>query len=427
MTIPPISGEIQYVTPDGKLTFLGIALLQDIATGIESGGGAAIWGAILGSITDQIDLVAALAGKSSVTHNHSYPTLNDLPTLGTAAAADVGDFAAALHGHTQAEVLDLVADLAAKQAALVSGTNIKTINGATILGSGDLVVSGTDPLNLATSGPAAPAADIVRVSRFSRSKQHTIAMRGLNGQTRAVQQSLFYNRVGIWLPAAGVATVPAVVGFPALTITGTATARIPATTNRFTRGSRLGYVSAATAGSVTTQRHAQPSIYVGSGSEDGTGFFWACRFGIADAAAVSDARMFVGLRDTGAVSSGPEPSTLVGCIGIGHGAADTNLKIFYGGSAAQTPVDLGANFPSNTLSTDIYDLTLHAPHDVANTVYWEVVRVNTGHVASGTITGAATIMPQSGTLLAVNCFRGNNATALAVGIDYFRIYLETMD
>ena len=142
MSIPPISGEIQYVTPDGKLTYLGIALLQDIAKGIEDGGGNATWGAILGSITDQIDLVAALGGKASVTHNHSYPTLDDLPTLGTAAAADVGDFATALHGHTQAEVLDLVADLAGKQAVLVSATNIKTINGATILGAGDLVVSG---------------------------------------------------------------------------------------------------------------------------------------------------------------------------------------------------------------------------------------------------------------------------------------------
>lgn len=142
MSIPPISGEIQYVTPDGRLTFLGIALLQDIAKGIEDGGGAAVWGAILGSITDQIDLLAALAGKASVTHNHSYPTLDDLPALGTAAAADVGDFAATSHGHTQAEVLDLVDDLAAKQAVLVSGTNIKTVNGTTILGSGDLVVSG---------------------------------------------------------------------------------------------------------------------------------------------------------------------------------------------------------------------------------------------------------------------------------------------
>lgn len=32
-----------------------------------------------------------------------------------------------------------------KQATLISGTNIKTINGSTVLGSGDLIVTGTTP------------------------------------------------------------------------------------------------------------------------------------------------------------------------------------------------------------------------------------------------------------------------------------------
>ena len=37
---------------------------------------------------------------------------------------------------------DLVAALAAKQATLVSGTNIKTVGGVSILGAGDIPVSG---------------------------------------------------------------------------------------------------------------------------------------------------------------------------------------------------------------------------------------------------------------------------------------------
>ena len=131
---------VKYITPDGRLTREGFALFTSLARTLS--GGAVSWGDIDGAIGDQTDLQTALNGKSPASHNHSYPTLDDLPTLGTAAAADVGDFAATSHGHTQAEVLDLVADLAAKQVALVSGTNIKTINGATILGAGDLVVSG---------------------------------------------------------------------------------------------------------------------------------------------------------------------------------------------------------------------------------------------------------------------------------------------
>ena len=46
------------------------------------------------------------------------------------------------HTHPQSDIVNLISDLAAKQDALVSGTNIKTINGNSILGSGDLVVSG---------------------------------------------------------------------------------------------------------------------------------------------------------------------------------------------------------------------------------------------------------------------------------------------
>lgn len=37
---------------------------------------------------------------------------------------------------------DLVTDIGAKQDTLVSATNIKTVNGTSLLGSGDLVVSG---------------------------------------------------------------------------------------------------------------------------------------------------------------------------------------------------------------------------------------------------------------------------------------------
>ena len=63
---------------------------------------------------------------------------NDYATeWGTAAAAAAwGSITGTLASQT-----DLAAALAAKQDTLVSGTNIKTLNGSTILGSGDLVIS----------------------------------------------------------------------------------------------------------------------------------------------------------------------------------------------------------------------------------------------------------------------------------------------
>jgi len=58
-----------------------------------------------------------------------------------------------LTGLTQSQISGLTAALAAKQAALESGTNIKTINGSSVLGSGDLVVSGSAAFSSITGQP----------------------------------------------------------------------------------------------------------------------------------------------------------------------------------------------------------------------------------------------------------------------------------
>ncbi len=55
---------------------------------------------------------------------------------------DLSSKANVSHSHAEADVTNLVTDLGNKQATLVSATNIKTINSASILGSGNLVVSG---------------------------------------------------------------------------------------------------------------------------------------------------------------------------------------------------------------------------------------------------------------------------------------------
>ena len=60
----------------------------------------------------------------------------DYATEWAAVAAAWGDITGTLSAQT-----DLQAALDAKQATLISGTNIKTLNGSTILGSGDLVIS----------------------------------------------------------------------------------------------------------------------------------------------------------------------------------------------------------------------------------------------------------------------------------------------
>lgn len=59
--------------------------------------------------------------------------------------------AASAHTHAEADVTGLTADLAAKQATLVSGTNIKTVNGVSVVGAGNVSVAADLPGGAATT------------------------------------------------------------------------------------------------------------------------------------------------------------------------------------------------------------------------------------------------------------------------------------
>ena len=232
--------------------------------------------------------------------------------------------------------------------------------------------------------------------------------------------------VGYWRPQGNSTVVSGDGSYTAPAIVGTLTARNVATTNFFARMSRVGLVSAATAGAFSESRVAVAQVTIGAGAGVG-GFTKVVRFGCSDAAAVAGARMFVGVSSNTAAATNVEPSTLLNSIGVGHGAADTNLKIYFGGSAAQAPIDLGVNFPVNTLSVDAYELSLFASPANGNVSY-VVTRLNTGASATGTLTAATagTQLPLNTTLLSYHkAWRTNNATALAVGLDIISDYIET--
>lgn len=187
---------------------------------------------------------------------------------------------------------------------------------------------------------------------------------------------------------------------------------------------RLGYVSAATAGALTGHYQAAAQHTIGDGAGEG-GFHLICRFGCSDPATVAGARQFAGMSSNVAAPTNVEPSSLTNSIGIGHGTADTNLKLYYGGSAV-TVIDLGANFPANTLSVDPYELALFAAPSTQNVGY-RVENLRTGQVAEGTIvnTTPGTTLPANSTWMAFRAWRCNNATALAVGLDIIGWGIET--
>lgn len=283
------------------------------------------------------------------------------------------------------------------------------------------------PLDLPTlsADPAHPEAGYVRM--YSRS----LAGRCLpewvdnSGEHSLSQPLLARARVALWQPPGSVTTLPGVFGM-AVTTVGTATARAIADTNPLTRMKRIGYVSAATAGSLASWYVAAQQYTIGGGSNWG-GFTLLVRYGASDAASVSGARMFIGMRNIAAAPTNVEPSTITYCIGLAKLSTSDNLHIVYGGSAAQTPIDLGVNFPANTGTYPGYELILYSRSSSSTTVYYRVERLGSGYIAEGTLT-AATVglqLPGTTTWLAPNFFRTNNATALAVGLDISSVYLET--
>jgi hypothetical protein len=275
-----------------------------------------------------------------------------------------------------------------------------------------------------SSDPAAPSANNLKT--FARTIAGGYTAPAFLNATQAVamlQPAIANKRISTFTPQTGAAI--SLIGFVAGNIQGTATAATLATTSFFTRAPRVTYVSAGTAGSFSSWYQGIGTVTLGvSGTPNFGGFYYVTRFGIADTVAAP--RTFIGLSSTGTTPSNVEPSTLINSIGVGQGAANTNLFVYYGGSAAQTPIDLGVNFPTGTSNTDWYELTLFAPPSSTNTVYYQVLRLNTGNVASGTLTGTAgTVLPSNTTFLGPRNWRTNNATAAAVTLAFGSMYLES--
>jgi hypothetical protein len=235
----------------------------------------------------------------------------------------------------------------------------------------------------------------------------------------AAQASIARHPFIYWSPTNNSTTVPVVQGIAAYTAVGTATARALATTNAATQIRRLGYVSAATAASLSGHFQATAILNAGDGTNRTSGFYYAQQFVPSDAATVAGARMFVGISSNVGTPTNVEANTLTNAIGVCQLSTDTTqLYLCFGGSSAQTAIALGTtNFPGQTLSTSAFEISIYAPWARASTYYVQVRNLANGAVVTNKLSGAATVVPQTGTLLAPRAWRCNNATALAVGID----------
>lgn len=226
---------------------------------------------------------------------------------------------------------------------------------------------------------------------------------------------------GCVLPIGNINTTIQTLGFNT-TAVGTVTGRSMSTTANFYQSRRrLGYVSAATAGNSVLHREFQPRFFPGTDARSG-GYTVDMLFGISDAVYVNGSRLFVGLISNAAAIGNVQPSSLTNIIGVGADAGETTLSwMFNDASGTATKIGLGANFPANTINTDAYWLNVTCPaggHPVMT-----LIRRNTGHATSIDLISQAD-KPSATTLLAMQMWRNNGATAAAVGLDIFGWYAE---
>lgn len=205
-------------------------------------------------------------------------------------------------------------------------------------------------------------------------------------------------------------------------VTGTATARNVATTNRFTATKRKGYVSAATAAATANWRHGLAQSFRGSVQGMG-GFHLIMRWGNSAAATVANQRMFAGLSATVAAIGNVEPDTLNNSVGVCAKAGDANLSILSRNGTTSTLVALGASFPAQTLSADLYEAEFFVGAYPDVDIKWSIKNLVSGAFQEGTITDANA--PAQNALMGAQIMVGNGATALAAGIDVAAVSWES--
>lgn len=193
-------------------------------------------------------------------------------------------------------------------------------------------------------------------------------------------------------------------GFNAISNMGTTTARPVATTNLFTRMVRTGRVSGTVSGNTCGLVMDDVATSVDNG------FRLRVEFGISDAVFESTGTTFVGLNASASTWSGTL-TTKQSIVGIGNISGDTEFSLITNDNIGN-PVftSLGVNFPCNTTDTDWYRLELTCSRAIGDIDY-QVTRLNTGDVVSGTISGNVPVSFISPTVLRIT------GAAVAVGID----------
>lgn len=301
----------------------------------------------------------------------------------------------------------------------VQYNNAGTLDGATnaSIHGGDLTLAS----NTSPTTPPAGSAKLVNRPLASGGKPRAV-LRTPGGHDLDMLSPLLYARQGI---ATGGGTSLAFSGMRVATMVGSGIGSQISPSNKLTSGMRTNIASAAVAGSVAGVYLPSVNLLSSNGTGLG-GFLIDFAFGPKTMPAIAVSRVFAGVTTNVAAPTNVSPATLTNSIGIGWDAGDSNWKLYYGGSVAQTPIDLGANFPVGV--NVLMHFTLFSSPAESGVYEYRVLRKTaTQTFEAGGILGPLTSveLPPGQTTLTWSTWCSNNTDAAAVDFDFHKVFTES--
>lgn len=306
----------------------------------------------------------------------------------------------------------------AKQAALVSGSNIKTINSTSLLGSTNITLA---PL----VGNLVPEVNLPPFELMDRVNPEYLTAVGADPATSllslewSAMDSLIRGGYSAIIPVFA-SSAPTVINLSSPTVSGLS-ARFVDPLVWWGQQSRHGYVTTA----VTQDRSL---LRIGT-----TMLFMPIGFRVKSSFVMGDANagknFFQGMLGTASDIGSPVilGTSNLAMIAIGIDPTDTTLRIFTNDASTSTPtkLDLGINYPMNTSMTDVYEWELWVKAGI-RTLNYKVVRKNysTGAIVNQTTGTITTNLPLDTRSMGFHSYLSNNNTLTIMtaetGITSFR-------
>ena len=307
-----------------------------------------------------------------------------------------------------------------------STTQVQFNSAGALAGATEILVEGNQ-LRLPTAGSTtAPAAGGVKlIGRASAGRTRPAAILQ-DGRIFDLQATLAQDHV-TWVEANAGGTTFTSMGLSSVTATGTATAAAMATTNLYTYMPKVEYLvtTAALTAVAGFRITTMNNVTVGGPSAGLGGFDFSGVWEPATGVTITTMRAFFGLVNSTAAATDVEPSTQISCVGMGWDAADANVQIMHNDATGVcTKVDLGASFPVPVLDrTQLYRLDMASNPGTTQAVDWTVTNLNSGAIASGTIT---TNLPATTSVLAPKGYCSVGGTSSVIGFALTGFYLDPL-